>query len=174
MCQWNRNVHTLNKRTEHLFLMAHVDHSVLPSFSKFRLFSPSWSAFLWYSVKRCCSMILSFSSKEMLLSAFFLMFACETEWQWGKMLFSWSFLIKLLLSNLENNARSNEKKSGHVTSSSSSFMIFSSLVCEALGRTQFGKLEFLCPKVYPILCFHVFAILSDHTLCIMHSPAVKL
>lgn len=109
MFQWNRNLHLLNKPPEYLCFMAHVEYSGLPSFSKFRLFSASWSAFLWYSVKRCCSMILSFSSKDTLLSAFFLMFACETEWQ-GKCHFSWSFLIKLLLAYLENNARSSEKE----------------------------------------------------------------
>lgn len=82
--QWNRNVHLWNKRSKYLCFKAHVEHSGLPSFSKFRLFSASWSAFLWYSVKRCCSMILSFSSKDTLLSAFFLMFACETEWEGRK------------------------------------------------------------------------------------------
>lgn len=56
----------------------------LPSFSRLRLFSASWSAFLWYSVNRCCSMILSFSSRDTPASALFLRFACgkEQEQQW--------------------------------------------------------------------------------------------
>lgn len=53
----------------------------LPSFSKLRLFSASWSAFLWYSVNLCCSMILSFSSRDMLASELFLRFACDREQQ---------------------------------------------------------------------------------------------
>lgn len=52
-----------------------------PSFSKLRLLSASWSAFLWYSVNLCCNMILSFSSRDTLASAPFLRLACSRESQ---------------------------------------------------------------------------------------------
>lgn len=88
----NESVHLLNGLLSKHFILQHYN---LPSFSKLRLFSASWSAFLWYSVNRCCSMILSFSSKDTLASVFFLMFACEVE--------------QIVNGLLKNNAKQSEK-----------------------------------------------------------------
>lgn len=127
--------------------MAHGDCAGLPSFSKLRLFSASWSAFLWYSVNRCCSMILSFSSKDTLASVFFLMFACEMEQGKRHLLFHLCY-CKIVNCLLKSNANKVKKQSWNFTSSSSSFMIFSSLVCDALGGTQIVNLALLCPKFF--------------------------
>lgn len=78
-CKYESQTFKQQNGQQHLCFVAHVDWAGLPSFSKLRLFSASWSAFLWYSVNRCCSMILSFSSKDTLASVFFLMFAYEME-----------------------------------------------------------------------------------------------
>lgn len=138
----------------------------LPSFSKLRLFSASWSAFLWYSVNLCCSMILSFSSRDMLASALFLRFACDKEQQscydvtgTKKYLIYTLILPAIYLKPLlaKNKCQIYNimflyyrsqykystkywfkfKKKGNVTSSSSSFMIFSILVFDVLLRTEF-------------------------------------
>lgn len=72
---------TASPLSNYTLIVNHCKSLSLPSFSKLRLFSASWSAFLWYSVNLCCSMILSFSSRDTLASALFLRFACGKEQQ---------------------------------------------------------------------------------------------